>query len=360
MRSKFLVISLIALSLISISLLSNEVVASTVFEIDAPLDYKASADNQSSSLEMVSTIFYLKAGNKLCPIGRFNKDTAGSAKCPNGYKQTGLFGFGILPIGTTEWEDVGTWKTAALLTDISLSGSAGFAMVLNNTGTTDITGAAMEFTLKDGGKVIAGPVVAGNITISANKVIVTTPVFAKINVTSISEGKSMSVYIRCKYSSGKNGGDTLVMMFGAQEYASHTGLPTNSVKITDVSVSKNLVDVDFTDAFGFDWTTSDHFSLTINNNLYNSSTATVTKEDDINCKYCLTWPVDLKTGTNNITVMLWYVTTPGWSQSRNVDIPAEGKTGGFLAGFESVAIITGGVIALIVLRTTSTSKKHRS
>ena len=52
------------------------------------------------------TIF-LKENNKLSPRAPKDKENPQTASCPNGFVQTGLFGFGFAPIGIQEWRDVG-------------------------------------------------------------------------------------------------------------------------------------------------------------------------------------------------------------------------------------------------------------
>jgi len=344
--SKFLLVIITALMLLSPMLIFEQVHAATTLETKVSSSYVTYADNQTG--EISSTRLFLRSGNKLSPTGALENVTA-SIKCTNGYKQTGLFGFGILPFGTTEWKDVGTWKTDKILEDISFSGNVEYSVWLRNIGERNITGAALEFTLKQDSTTIAGPVLAEEITIPVGQAISTKPVSAKINVSSLAEGKNIGVFIRVAYSSGKNGGDILELVYGTAQYASNARILTNAVKISEIIASKNLIAVRYTDAFGTDWTTAGDNILMVNNKKHNGSLPTIIKVGDEGDEFECSWPVNLKTGINNITVMILYAGPPGWSKSTSIEIPAE-KTGGFLPGFEMMVIVAGIAVAFVAFR----------
>jgi hypothetical protein len=312
------------------AVLSEQVHAVTILETKES-SYAIYAGNQT---EIVPTRLFLKSGNKLA-LYMLPDATLGTTQCQNGYTQVGLLRFEV------EWKDVGTWQSDAILRDLLLSGNAEYLMWLKNTGTKNITDAAMEFTLKEGSNTMAGPVVVDGITIPPNQAVLIKSAPARINITSLSAGKSISVFIRAKYSSGKNGGDTLQLIYGTPQYLSYASIPTNAVKINDdVSVTKNLIKMRYTDAFGIDWITAGTNSLIINNERNNNSVNRPIIVKIESYEYECSWTVNLKSGnTYNITVALDYSGPPSWSKSLSIDIPAEKTGGGFLPGFETVTTL---------------------
>jgi len=193
---------------------------------------------------------FMDEGMSLSPIPP-DDPTGETLFIPDGFVGDGFGGYGILPVGSVEWREVGTWSSVRLSESILLGGKATFTIWAYNKG--NATTSDFEFQICK--RAEENPLVmirVDNIRISGDPT-VPTKVSGSVNFppgndTSIESGGSIELKLRARC----NGGATL--LFGTDEYPSGVEFNTNSLVISSIEYYDERLSFQYTDAFRAPWT----------------------------------------------------------------------------------------------------------
>jgi len=225
----------------------------TLFSSTEEAEAQSTGGEAGAPLTLSESYMFIREGMEMSPQAFSTGAETQSHLIPNGWRSTGLLGFGILKrYGRTEWMEVGTWTSKPLRERLYLGGKVTFAIWAYN----EEYGVQsdFEFIILKGGE--QNPLVS--VTVN-NKALSTdsnapTKIQASVNFppgndTMIDGGETMAFKLMARC----NGGATLA--FGTPTYHSGFAFSSNALTIHSIYMDETAVTCEYKDAFLVPWVT---------------------------------------------------------------------------------------------------------
>jgi hypothetical protein len=201
--------------------------------------------------ELNEMTLHLSEGMTLSPLDPPETDVYSAVAIPNGYRQTGFRGYGIIPVGSTIWIEVGTWYTEPLKNEINLGGTVKVEAIAYKEASDQVTpNCQFRFQIRKESEVLMEITTQTyNIPLETKLRVGGTGNFPPGNDTTVEAGVRLSFKIYAK----SNGGGA-ALRFGTREYDSKFIFSSNALEINTVYMTKEEVIMEYRDAFMVPWT----------------------------------------------------------------------------------------------------------
>ncbi|MCK5773654.1 MAG: hypothetical protein KAH57_07675 [Thermoplasmata archaeon] len=195
--------------------------------------------------ELKESLMSLREGMAMSPEGLDLRAEPQAIIIPNGYRATGLFGYGIITrIGRTEWIEVGSWHTQPLRERLYLGGKAEFTIfAYNEERSVDCD---IEFSIGRANEAqpLASVVTSQRVAAGTDRTPITAALqFPAGNDTTIEAGSEMVFRIKARCNGGA------VMSYGNSDYPSGFSFFSNALTIHSLYMDRESVTMEYKDAF---------------------------------------------------------------------------------------------------------------
>ncbi len=210
------------------------------------LPEEASAQNEPIlPNQLDESVMNLREGMSMSPEGLDLRSDPQAIIIPNGYRATGLFGYGIITkIGRTEWVEVGSWHTLPLRERLYLGGMAEFTIYAYNE--EQSVNCDIEFSIARANEAqpLASVVTSERIAKGTDRTPITENLmFPAGNETTIEAGSEMVFRIKARCNGGA------VMSYGNSDYPSGFSFFSNALSIHALYMDRESVTMEYKDAF---------------------------------------------------------------------------------------------------------------
>ncbi len=195
--------------------------------------------------ELNESVMSLREGTAMSPEGLDPRAEPQAIIIPNGYRATGLFGYGIITrIGRTEWVEVGSWHTQPLRERLYLGGKAEFTIfAYNEERSVDCD---IEFSIGRANEAqpLASVVTSQRVAAGTDRTPITAILqFPAGNDTTIEAGSEMVFRIKARCNGGA------IMSYGNSDYPSGFSFFSNALTIHSLYMDREKVTMEYKDAF---------------------------------------------------------------------------------------------------------------
>ncbi len=194
--------------------------------------------------QLDESMMSLREGMAMSPEGLDPRAEPQAVIIPNGYRATGLFGYGIITkIGRTEWVEVGSWHTQPLRERLYLGGRAEFTIFAYNTDRS--VDCDIEFSIgRANEQPLASVVTSQRIAAGTDRTPITAVLqFPAGNETMIEAGSEMVFRIKARCNGGA------VMSYGSKDYPSGFSFFSNALTIHALYMDRESITMEYKDAF---------------------------------------------------------------------------------------------------------------
>ena len=294
---------------ISRELKSMMIVAVFLFSVGASLFIAdtgnvANAQEGSAPPQLNEGTMYLKSGMTLEPVPPDQNDEFQTVSIPNGFIKDGLFGMGILPVGHTDWKEVGTWVSTPLRKQINLGGQVKITAFASKEGNS-VSG-HFEFQILRENE--ASPLIsirADNVRIQGggNEVtrIEAQGHFPPGNDTTVEPNTRLVFKVRSYYQIQDGGA---VFRFGSTQNPTGFTFGSNALSPHDLYMDQEAVYFEYKDAFMVPWINM-HTLLTVNG-IEQPNQDMTSQMNPENLTRMLVWPKESSAGTYELFASISY------------------------------------------------------
>ncbi len=195
--------------------------------------------------ELTESVMSIREGMAMSPEGLDLRAEPQAIIIPNGYRATGLFGYGIITkIGRTEWIEVGSWHTQPLRERLYLGGRADFTIFAYNEDNS--VNCDIEFSIGRANEAqpLASVITSQRIAAGTDRTpIIATLQFPAGNDTTIEAGSEMVFRIKARCNGGA------VMSYGNSDYPSGFSFFSNALTIHSLYMDRESITMEYRDAF---------------------------------------------------------------------------------------------------------------
>ncbi len=324
------------LSITILALLSATLAIAPLIDAQEP---PGQEQQQTGTSELQPVMVYFQKNNGLSPEA-LDDENVETSPCPNGFVRTGLFGFGVAPIGVQEWRDIGDWESSSLGRDLNIASSAEFQLYATSTSYDPMD---FNVTVFVGDRPI-GTGMAESVGIEGGQTnLVSIPVKFQ-GISAISSGQTIRIHLQSRYA-GSDDGSICSIQYGSKEAPTGLKLTSDAINILDASACHKSVKLQYTEAFR------------VPNSLLNTEAKVDNIRIEENPDFSVEegtniaeWEKGVSAGTHAIEISISYGEgNTSWMITKNVNV-AEPPTAGFVGALMNwLWLIIVAAVAVVVL-----------
>lgn len=292
--------------------------------------------------ELNEMTLHLSEGMTLSPLDPPETDVFSAVAIPNGYRQTGFRGYGIIPVGSTIWIEVGTWYTEPLKNEINLGGTVKVEALAYKEASDQVTpNCQFRFQIRKESEVLLEITTQTyNIPLETKLTVGGTGNFPPGNDTTVEAGVRLSFKVYAK----SNGGGA-ALRFGTREYDSKFTFSSNALEINTVYMTKEEVIMEYRDAFMVPWTQL-HVIIEIDRvKIPNQDMSSMM--NSLNYTREIHWERKSNPGEYTLFASIGYTMDQNLSQQRVVEITQKRQSWFELENIQN--LISGNIILIVIL-----------
>ncbi|MEM3341465.1 MAG: hypothetical protein QW728_02105 [Thermoplasmata archaeon] len=345
--------------LLSVVILFLPLFFSSVLTAGSFLFIPASAEDQqhgsgiNNTGELKKVHLYLTGSNGDLLITPPESNATNEAKIPGTFRQTGFFGFGIIPVGQAEWMSWKQFRVPAIKSDIQ----ADDAIEINIWVTASSSGYCdFRFTLYKGMDQFGEPITLSDVHIGTNEYVNVKGEWKLNSTQTFKRGQTFMIQldVSCAYT----GDSPFKMVWGSKQYDTGVTFTCNAIQITGISSDGNTIKAEFQDAFGFPFdkpTYKSNIKGTLNGEPLGSDFVV----NAAGSGKVVTWNKKIS-GRNQVIVAVSYGENVTWTMETFLLVGGEEKsffTTPVIIGISSAAVILIIVVIAVIVKSSRAKPK---